>query len=74
VPVLLGGAAFDERRDQGVSFVLDLTSANGRIPGPTGVRELTGSAGEPSLRAEMGYATRDVRREARSRVSGMGGL
>jgi PAS domain S-box-containing protein len=25
VPVLLGGAAFDERRDQGVSFVLDLT-------------------------------------------------
>jgi len=25
VPVLLGGAAFDERRDQGVSYVLDLT-------------------------------------------------
>jgi PAS domain S-box-containing protein len=25
VPVLLGGAAFDERGDQGVSFVLDLT-------------------------------------------------
>jgi PAS domain S-box-containing protein len=25
VPVLLGGATFDERRDQGVSFVLDLT-------------------------------------------------
>src|SRR6202023_3588443 len=25
VPVLLGGAAFDEHRDQGVSFVLDLT-------------------------------------------------
>jgi PAS domain S-box-containing protein len=25
VPVLLGGAAFDERRDHGVSFVLDLT-------------------------------------------------
>src|SRR5882757_7409657 len=49
----------------------------GGIPGPTGVRELTRSpvsAGEPSLRAEMGYATRDVRREARSRVSGMGGL
>jgi len=25
VPVLIGGAAFDEHRDQGVSFVLDLT-------------------------------------------------
>jgi len=25
VPVLLGGATFNERRDQGVSFVLDLT-------------------------------------------------
>jgi hypothetical protein len=25
VPVLIGAAAFDERRDQGVTFVLDLT-------------------------------------------------
>src|SRR6202795_5191146 len=25
IPVLLGGATFDERGDQGVSFVLDLT-------------------------------------------------
>ena len=25
MPVLIGAAAFDERRDQGVAFVLDLT-------------------------------------------------
>ena len=25
VPVLIGSAAFDEQRDQGVAFVLDLT-------------------------------------------------
>jgi len=28
VPVLIGSAAFDEQRDQGVAFVLDLTSAS----------------------------------------------
>jgi PAS domain S-box-containing protein len=83
VPVLVGAAALE---GGGCRLRARLDRAQtGGIPGPTGVRELTRShihrrtrlpvsAREPSLRAEMGYATRDVHREARSRVSGMGGL
>jgi PAS domain S-box-containing protein len=57
VPVLLGSAAFDEQRDQGVSFVLDLTERN---RAEAALRESEAKLEEAQRIAHVGYWERDL--------------
>jgi PAS domain S-box-containing protein len=57
VPVLLGAATFDKRRDQGVAFVLDLSE---RKRAEEALRESEGKLEEAQRIAHVGYWERDL--------------
>jgi PAS domain S-box-containing protein len=67
VPVLIGPAAFDERRDQGVAFVLDLTERKraeaGAREGERRYREIQTELAHANRVATMGQLTASIAHE-----------
>jgi C4-dicarboxylate-specific signal transduction histidine kinase len=68
VPVLIGAAAFDERRHQGVAFVLDLTE---RRHAEAAFREMQIELAHANRVATMGQLTASIAHEVNQPLSGI---
>jgi PAS domain S-box-containing protein len=68
VPVLLGAAAFDEGRQHGVSFVLDLT---GRKRAEEALRDVQTDLAHANRVATMGQLTASIAHEVNQPIAGM---